>query len=79
MVIYIYMEIRKGMYRLPQADKLANKKLKLLLQANNHYPTEHTPECWTYTHKDIYFSLVVDDFGVKYTNKSDVHKLMKFL
>ena len=66
MVIYIDMEIRKGMYMLPQADKLANNKLKLLLQANNHYTTEHTPEFWTYKHKDIYFSLVVDDFGVKY-------------
>lgn len=28
---YVYMEIRKGMYRVPQVRKLANDKLKVLL------------------------------------------------
>lgn len=73
------MEIQRGMYWLPHADKLANNKLKLLLQANNHYPTKHTPDFWTHKRKDIYFSLVVNGFGVKYTNKLNVHKLIKLL
>ena len=28
---FVYMEIQKGMYGLPQADKIANDKLKLYL------------------------------------------------
>ena len=58
------MEIREGMCGLPQAGRLVNDKLKILLKSKGYYPNPHTPDLWTYKSKDIYFSLVVYDFGV---------------
>ena len=76
---FVYMEIRKGMYGLPQAGKLAHDKLKKLLISRDYHPAPHTPGLWTHKRKDIYFSLVVDDFGVKYTKESDVQELIQLL
>jgi hypothetical protein len=39
---YIYVEIRKGMYGLPQAGRLANDKLKLHLAENGYHQVKHT-------------------------------------
>jgi hypothetical protein len=43
---YIYIEIRKGMYGLPQAGKLANQQLTTHLAKYGYKPTEHTPGLW---------------------------------
>jgi hypothetical protein len=40
---YIYMEIRKGVYGLPQAGILANKLLKKCLARHGYYEQPHTP------------------------------------
>ncbi len=37
------MEIRKGMYGLPQAGILANKLLKLGLARHGYFELPHTP------------------------------------
>jgi hypothetical protein len=39
---YIYMEIRKGMYGLPQAGILANKLLKERLARHGYFKQPHT-------------------------------------
>ena len=39
----IYMEIRKGMYALPQTGNLVHNKLKILLKSQCYYPAPHTP------------------------------------
>ena len=46
---YVYVEIRKGMYGLPQAGIIANKKLKLHLAKHGYHPTAHTPGLWTHS------------------------------
>jgi hypothetical protein len=43
---YVYMEIRKGMYGLPQAGILAKKLLKLRLACHGHFEQPHTPGLW---------------------------------
>jgi hypothetical protein len=43
---YVYMEIRKGMYGLPQAGILANKLLKLHLACHGYFKQPHTPGLW---------------------------------
>ena len=63
---YVYMEIRKGMYGLPQAGILANKLLKKRLAKKGYYEMPHTPGLWKHIWRPIMFSLVVDDFGIKY-------------
>jgi hypothetical protein len=62
----VYIEIQKGMYDFPQAGILANELLQRNLDNDGYRPTTHTHGLWTHDTRPISFSLVVDDFGVKY-------------
>ena len=76
---WVYVEIRKAIYGLPQAGKLANKQLKELLWPAGYYEVAHTTGLFTHVTRPIQFSLVVDDFGVKYVGKEHVDHLIKTL
>jgi hypothetical protein len=69
---FVYVEIRKGMYGLPQAGRLANDQLIAKLAPTGYQPCPLTPGLWRHSTRDIVFSLVVDDFGVPYTRREDV-------
>lgn len=73
---YVYMEIQKGMYGLPQAGILANKLLKERLGKFGYYELPHTPGLWTHTSRPITFTLVVDDFGIKYVGREHLDHLL---
>jgi hypothetical protein len=66
---WVYIEIRKGMYGLKQAGLLANQLLKTCLAPFGYYLARHTPGLWLYKTWPIAFSLIVDDFVVKYVGK----------
>jgi hypothetical protein len=51
---------------------LANKQLSKVLGKEGYFHSEHTSGLWLHKTRDILFTLVVDDFGVKYTNTEDV-------
>ena len=70
------MEIRKGMYRLPKAVILANKLLKERLGQVGYYEMPHTPGLWKHATHPVTFSLVVDDFGIKYEGKENLEHLL---
>jgi hypothetical protein len=72
----VYIEIQKGMYGLPQAGILTNKLLQWNLAKDGYRPTTHTQNLWTYDTRPISFSLVVDDFGVKYVGQEHAEHLM---
>jgi hypothetical protein len=72
----VYIEIQKGMYRLPQAGILANELLQRNLAKDGYRPTTHTHGLWTHDTRPISFSLVVDDFGVKYVGREHAEHLM---
>jgi hypothetical protein len=76
---HVYAEIRLGMYALPQAGKLANFQLAQFLLLHNYLPCPVTPGLWMDTTSDLMFLLVVDDFGVRYTKRSDVEHLVTTL
>jgi hypothetical protein len=76
---WVYMEIRKGMYGLKQAGLLANKLLQKRLNFFGCYPARHTPGLWLHNKKPTAFSLVVDDFAVKYVTTADAHHLRNAL
>ena len=76
---YVYMEINKGMYGLPQAGMLAHKLLAKRLATKGYFETIHTPGLWTHAFRPIQFTLVVDDFGVKYVGKEHADHLMAAL
>ena len=76
---FVYMEIQKGMYGLPQTGKIANDKLKLHLEKFGYDPAPITPGLWRHQTCPLQFSLVVDDFGIKYDRQEDITHLLDLL
>jgi hypothetical protein len=73
----VYIEIQKGMYGLPQACILTNELLQRNLAKDGYRPTQHTYGLWKHDTSPISFSLVVDDFGVKYVGREHAEHLME--
>jgi hypothetical protein len=67
------------MYGLPQAGILANKLLAKRLAIHGYAPTVHTPGLWKHRTCPILFSLVVNNFGVKYMGKQHADHLFSAL
>jgi hypothetical protein len=64
------------MYGLPQAGILANELLQRNLAKDGYRSTHNTHGLWTHDTCPISFSLVVDDFGVKYVGREHAEHLM---
>ena len=67
---HVYIEIQKGMYGLPQAGILAQELLEKQLNKHGYSQIKVVPGLWTHKTHLISFTLVVDDFGVKYVGKN---------
>ena len=76
---FIYLEIRKAIYGLSQAGVLANKLLKARLTPAGYYEVANTPGLWKHVSRPIVFTLVVDNFGVKYVGKKHADHLVNAL
>ena len=76
---FVYVEIRRGMYGLPQAGRLANDQLIAHLAPHGDTPWPLTPVLWCHATRDIIFSLVVDNFGIRYSNRADADHLITTL
>jgi hypothetical protein len=63
---WVYIEIRKVMYGLKQASF-------------GYYPARHPPGLWLHKTRPISFTLVVDDFAVKYVGKQHAEHLRNAL
>jgi hypothetical protein len=66
---YVYMEIRKGMYGLPQAGVLER------LARHGYFEQPHTPGLWKQVSRPVWFNLCVDDFGIKYIGRTHLQHL----
>ena len=75
----VYVEIRRGMYGLPQAGILAETQLIHFLGKYGYSPVTHTPGLWRHQWRPIAFCLVVDDFGVKYVGREHADHLIQCL
>ena len=73
------MEIQKAMYGLPQAGKIANDKLKLHISKFGYNPSPITLGLWRHQTRHLQFSLVVDDFGIKYELQEEITHLLDSL
>ena len=76
---YVYIEIQSGMYGLPQAGILANKLLKERLLQNDYFEVPHTPGIFWHKRRPVWFTLVVDEFGIKYVGKEHAQHLLGVL
>jgi hypothetical protein len=77
---HVLVEIRKGMYGLPQAGSLAIERLVAHLAKYGYTPCRHTTAgLWSHATKPLRFSLVVDDFGVQYVGCKHTDHLLLVL
>ena len=75
----IWIEICRSIYGLLQARKLANEFLRKKLAPHGYFEVKHTPGLWKHISRPLQFTLVVDDFGVKYTRREDAEHLLRIL
>ncbi len=76
---HVYIEVRKGMYGLPQAGILAQKLLEERPNKHGYSQSKAVPGLWTHSLQPISFTLVVDDFGIKYMGRQHVQHLLNIL
>jgi hypothetical protein len=72
---YIHLEMRQAVWGLPQAGILA-KNTSNKTGPFAYFESTNTPGLWYHKTGPITFTLVVDNFGVKYVNKDDVDHLI---
>ena len=75
----IYIEAIRGMYGLPQSGLLANQLLEKRLNRHGYHQSKYVPGLWKHTTRPIQFTLVVDDFGVKYVGEEHAQHLKSVL
>jgi hypothetical protein len=73
---WVYIEMQRAVWGLPQAGILANKRLRRKLAPFGYYECINTPGLWRHESCPLTFTLVVHDFGVKFINKNDVDHLI---
>ena len=76
---YVYARIERGMYGLPQAGIIAQELLEERLGEDGYYQSQLTPGLWKHRSRPTIFTLVVDDFAIKYLNNDDAHHLINAL
>ena len=59
------------MYGLVRAGIIAHEALKEHLKPYGYAPAKITQGLWTHQDRDINFTLVVDNFGIRNINKKD--------
>ncbi len=75
----IYIRAKRGMYGLPQAGLLANKLLEKCPNKQGYQQSKLVPGLWKHNTRRIQFTLVVNDFGVKYVGKNHAQHLKNTL
>ena len=76
---WVYVEVTRGMYGLPQAGSLGQDQLEKRLNHEGYFQSQTVPGLWKHTTRPIQFILVVDDFGIKYIKKDDLDHLIRTL
>jgi hypothetical protein len=73
----VYFEVVKALYGMKQAGYLANRDVVEHLNNNGYTAQDNTP-C-LFQSDGIEFTLVTDDFGVRYENKAAADKLLEVM
>jgi len=76
---FVVTRVDKGMYGLPHAGIIAQNLLEKRLNKEGYRQSETTPGYWTHDWRPISFTLVVDDFGVKYVGEQHADHLLNIL
>ena len=73
---WIYIEVVRGMYGLPQAGSLGHDLLESCLNTEGYYQSKIVPGLWKHKTCFIQFALDVNNFGVKYINNDNIQHLI---
>ena len=76
---YVYIKIKKGMYRLKQAAVLAYNNLVNNLREHGYAPIPQTVGLWKHKTLPTTFCLCFDNFGIKYFKKEHADHLLNAL
>ena len=74
---FVYVAIKRGMYGLPQSGILAQTPLETRLNAHGYQYSNITPSMWTLGWRPICFTLIVENFGLKYVGKEHADHIIK--
>ena len=75
----VYARIKKAWYGLKQSGKIAHDDLVRQLKKHGYHKSKYTEGLFMHETRPIAFTLVVDDFAIKYTDKADVEHLLACL
>jgi hypothetical protein len=75
----VFCKVKRGMYGLPQARWIAQELLTKQLLKAGYMLNAVTPGFWQHKWQPISFTLIVDNVGVKYINKTDAEHLLAVL
>ena len=73
---WVYLKTVKGMYGLKQAGIIANMELTKHLEKFGYYPVQQTPGLWRQKTRATIFTLVVDNFAIKYATHQDANHIL---
>ena len=76
---YVYCEITKGMYGLPQAGITAQELLAERLAKHGYHQSKIIPGFWKHETRPITFTLVVDDLTIKVLSEDDANHITNVL
>jgi hypothetical protein len=76
---YVYIQMDKVMYGLPQAGRLANDLLVKRLAPHGYRPVPHTHGLWKHATRPLTSTLVVENSGIKYVRKENKDHLSNAL
>ena len=75
----LYVKCAKGTHELPHAGIITQKLLEQRLNKASYFQSDKTPGFWKHKWRLVSFSLIVDDFGVKYMSSEHAKHLIKVL
>ena len=75
----VMTKVKSVLYGLPQAGKISQDHLILILHQHGYHQAKTTPCLFKHETRDIQFVLVVDDFGIKYKKEEDLNHLISTL
>ena len=73
---FINCKIQKGIYGFPQAGIIAQQLLEQRLEKDGYRQSTTIPGLWTHDTYPISFTLIVDNFGVKYVGEENAQHLL---
>ena len=76
---WIYMRVVKGMYGLPQSGANSHDELEERLNKEDYYQSKIVPGLWRHKTRPTVFTLIVDNFGIKFLSKNDLDHLIGVL